>query len=44
MMTPVSSDIAIATIGKVKLDKNYKEIPTFGEIDQTELAGFSKLF
>jgi len=44
IMTPVSSDIAIATIGKVKLDKNYKEIPTFGEIDQTELAGFSKLF
>ncbi len=44
MMTPVASDIAIATIGRVKLDKNFKEIPTFGDIDQNEFAGFSKLF
>jgi polynucleotide 5'-kinase involved in rRNA processing len=44
IMTPVASDIAIAMVGKVKLDKNCKEVPTFGEMDQTELAGFSKLF
>ena len=44
IMTPVASDIAIAMVGKVKLDKNCKEVPTFGEMNQTELAGFSKLF
>lgn len=43
-LTPVTEDIAIATLGKVKLDKNMKEVPIFGEIDQSETTAFSNLF
>jgi polynucleotide 5'-hydroxyl-kinase GRC3/NOL9 len=44
ILTPVSHDVAMAVIGKVKLDKNMKEIPFFGEENQSELKTFSKLF
>jgi polynucleotide 5'-hydroxyl-kinase GRC3/NOL9 len=42
ILTPVSGDIAVAVLGKVKLDKNMKEVPALEE-SQTD-AGFSKLF
>jgi len=42
ILTPVSGDIAIAVLGKVKLDKNMKEVPAIEE-NQTDVA-FSKLF
>jgi polynucleotide 5'-kinase involved in rRNA processing len=42
ILTPVSQDIAIAVIGRVKLDKNMKEIPFIGEENQ-EYKAFSKL-
>ncbi len=43
ILTPVSQDVAMAVIGKVKLDKNMKEIPLFGEENQSELKAFSRL-
>jgi polynucleotide 5'-kinase involved in rRNA processing len=43
ILTPVSEGITIASIGKVKLDKNMKEIPTFGDENQSEFTAFSKL-
>lgn len=43
-LTPVSENIAIAAIGKVKLDKNMKEIPPLGEENHSEFTTFSKLF
>ncbi|MGA9387750.1 MAG: Clp1/GlmU family protein [Candidatus Bathyarchaeia archaeon] len=43
ILTPVSQDAATAVIGKVKLDKNMKEIPFFGEENQSEFKAFSKL-
>ena len=43
ILTPVPENIAIATIGKVKLDKNMKELPAFGEETQSEATAFSKL-
>jgi polynucleotide 5'-hydroxyl-kinase GRC3/NOL9 len=42
ILTPVPKDIAVAVLGKVKLDKNMKEIPTLEE-QQADLT-FSKLF
>jgi polynucleotide 5'-hydroxyl-kinase GRC3/NOL9 len=44
ILTPVSKKIAIAIIGKVRLDKNLKEIPVFGEETQSEFSALSKLF
>ncbi len=44
ILTPVSEGIAIATIGKVKLDKNMKEIPTLGEENQSDNTAFNRLF
>jgi len=35
ILTPVSKEIAIVTLGKIKLDKNMKEIPAFAE--ETEM-------
>jgi len=43
ILTPVPKNIAIAAVGKVKLDKNMKEIPAFGEENQSEFTAFSKL-
>jgi polynucleotide 5'-kinase involved in rRNA processing len=43
VLTPVSEDIAIAAIGKVKLDKNMKELPAFEEENRPECGVFSKI-
>jgi polynucleotide 5'-kinase involved in rRNA processing len=43
-LTSVSETIATASIGKVKLDKNLKEVPSFDEENQSEFTTFSKLF
>jgi len=42
ILTPVSKDVTTAVIGKVKLDKNMKEIPLLSEENQSELKAFSK--
>jgi len=44
ILTPVSEGIAITTIGKVKLDKNMKEIPALGEENQSDNTTLSRLF
>jgi polynucleotide 5'-hydroxyl-kinase GRC3/NOL9 len=44
ILTPVSAEISIVTMGKVKLDKNLKEIPIFGEENQVDLKSFKELF
>lgn len=38
ILTPAPEGIAIASIGKVKLDKNMKEIPNLGDENQSELT------
>jgi polynucleotide 5'-hydroxyl-kinase GRC3/NOL9 len=43
-LTSVSETIATASIGKVKLDKNLKEVPSFDEENQSEFTTFNKLF
>jgi polynucleotide 5'-hydroxyl-kinase GRC3/NOL9 len=43
ILTPVSQDVTAAVIGKVKLDKNMKEIPLLSEENQSELKAFSKV-
>lgn len=43
--TPVSKDISIVAIGKLKLDKNLKEIPpAFAEENQLNSTTFKRLF
>ncbi|MEM4703802.1 MAG: Clp1/GlmU family protein [Candidatus Bathyarchaeia archaeon] len=42
ILTPVSKGIAIAALGKVKLDRNMKEIPAFEET--FDASSFNKLF
>lgn len=42
ILSPVSQDIATAVIGRVRLDKNMKEIPFLSEENQ-EFKAFSKL-
>jgi polynucleotide 5'-hydroxyl-kinase GRC3/NOL9 len=44
ILTPVSGEISIVTLGEVKLDKNLKEIPAFEEESQLEFTKFRKLF
>jgi len=44
ILTPVSEGIAITTIGKVKLDRNMKEIPALGEENQSDNTTLSRLF
>jgi len=44
ILTPVSEEVSILSFGKVKLDKNMKEIPTFAEEDQSDFTMFRKLF
>jgi polynucleotide 5'-hydroxyl-kinase GRC3/NOL9 len=44
ILTPVSGEISIVALGKVKLDKNLKEIPAFTEENQLEFTTFEKLF
>jgi polynucleotide 5'-hydroxyl-kinase GRC3/NOL9 len=42
--TPVSDEISVVAMGKVKLDKNLKEIPGFEERNQMDFASSMKLF
>lgn len=42
--TPVSGEISVLALGKVKLDKNMKEIPTVAGENQLDFASFRKLF
>lgn len=44
IFTPVSGEISIVTIGRVKLDKNLKEVSAFPEENQLEPAAIRKLF
>jgi len=44
VLTPVSEEISIVALGKVKLDKNMKEIPIFEEENKDEFTMFRKLF
>jgi polynucleotide 5'-hydroxyl-kinase GRC3/NOL9 len=41
--TPVSEEVSSLTLGRIKLDKNMKEIPTIAE-DNLDFASFNKLF
>lgn len=43
-LSPVSENITTVVIGRVKLDKNMKEILPFGEENHSESTSFSKLF
>ncbi len=44
IFTPVSGEISRITLGKIKLDKNFKEIQAFIEENQSEFTEFRKLF
>jgi polynucleotide 5'-hydroxyl-kinase GRC3/NOL9 len=44
LLTPVSVDVSVVALGEVKLDKNFKETPLFGEENQSDSAEFTKLF
>lgn len=44
ILTPVKEEISTVVIGKVKLDKNMKEIPFLEEENQSEFPMFRKLF
>jgi polynucleotide 5'-hydroxyl-kinase GRC3/NOL9 len=42
--TPVSEDICVLALGRVKLDKNMKEVPIIEEENHVDFASFKKLF
>jgi polynucleotide 5'-kinase involved in rRNA processing len=42
VLTPVSEEVSIVVLGKVRLDKNMKEIPP--EENNVDFASFKKLF
>jgi len=44
IFTPVSEEISIIALGKIKLDKNLKETLAFAEENQLEFARFRELF
>jgi len=44
VMTPVCEEASILALGKVKLDKNMKEISMTAEEDNLDFASFKKLF
>jgi polynucleotide 5'-hydroxyl-kinase GRC3/NOL9 len=44
IFTPVTKEIAIVALGRVKLDKNLREIPAFAEENQSEFSEITKLF
>ncbi len=44
ILTPVSEEISTVALGKVKLNKNLKEIPFLEEENQSEFTTFRKLF
>jgi hypothetical protein len=41
--SPVHEEVAILALGKIKLDKNMKEIPTIEE-NHIDFASFKQLF
>ncbi|MBS7633671.1 hypothetical protein KEJ15_08695, partial [Candidatus Bathyarchaeota archaeon] len=43
ILTPVSGEVAAVKLGKLKLDKNFKELPVFPE-DNDSFKTFKKLF
>jgi hypothetical protein len=44
VITPVSEEASILALGKVKLDKNMKEISLTAEENNLDFASFKKLF
>jgi polynucleotide 5'-hydroxyl-kinase GRC3/NOL9 len=44
IFTPASKKISIVALGKVKLDKNLREIPAFTEESQSDFSEIRKLF
>jgi polynucleotide 5'-kinase involved in rRNA processing len=44
ILTPVSEEISTIVMGKVKLDKNLKEVPSFAEENQVDFKSFKELF
>jgi polynucleotide 5'-hydroxyl-kinase GRC3/NOL9 len=44
IFTPITKEIAVVALGKVKLDKNLKEVPTSGEENQSEFGMIRRLF
>ena len=44
IFTPAPKEISIIALGKVRLDKNLKEIPVFTEENQSEFSEIGKLF
>jgi polynucleotide 5'-kinase involved in rRNA processing len=42
VLTPVSEEVSIVVLGKIRLDKNMKEIPP--EENNVDFASFKKLF
>jgi polynucleotide 5'-hydroxyl-kinase GRC3/NOL9 len=44
IFTPASKEISIVALGKVKLDKNLREIPAFAGENQSEFSEIRKLF
>jgi polynucleotide 5'-hydroxyl-kinase GRC3/NOL9 len=44
ILSPVSEEIAIIGLGKVRLDKNMREIPVSEEENQSDFSTFRKLF
>jgi polynucleotide 5'-hydroxyl-kinase GRC3/NOL9 len=44
IFTPVSEKISIVTVGRVKLDENFKETPIFTEENQSYFETFENLF
>jgi polynucleotide 5'-hydroxyl-kinase GRC3/NOL9 len=44
LSTPVTAEISVLTLGKVKLDKNMKEIPVATEENHVDFDSFKKLF
>jgi polynucleotide 5'-kinase involved in rRNA processing len=44
IFTPAPKEISIIALGKVRLDKNLKEIPVFTEENQSEFSAIEKLF
>jgi len=44
IFTPISKEISIVSLGKVKLDKNLKETSVFAEENQSEFSAIKRLF
>jgi polynucleotide 5'-hydroxyl-kinase GRC3/NOL9 len=44
LSTPVRAEICVLALGKIKLDKNMKEIPALTEENHVDFASFKKLF